>query len=74
MNPYANMKAPTGGFDLRTIDDGAPVANVKGSRGKAVIVVSAIVGVAAFALGGGLGMASVGRQNMNTANHAAKAV
>ncbi len=74
MNPYASMKAPTGGFDLRTIDDGAPVANVQGSRGKAVLVVSTIVGVGAFALGGGLGIASVGRANMNTANHAAKAV
>jgi hypothetical protein len=74
MNPYANMKAPQGGFDLRTIDDGAPVQNVRSGRGKAVIVSSAIVGAAAFALGGGLGMANVGRANMNTANHAAKAV
>ena len=39
-----------------------------------MLFASAIVGAAAFALGGGLGMASVGRQNMNTANHAAKAV
>lgn len=74
MNPYANMKAPQGGFDLRTIDDGAPVQNVRSGRGKAVIITSALVGAAAFALGAGLGMASVGRANMNTANHAAKAV
>ena len=74
MNPYASMKAPTGGFDLRTIDDGAPVANVSGGRGRAVIIASVLVGAGAFALGGGLGMASVGRANMNTANHAAKAV
>jgi hypothetical protein len=74
MNPYANMKAPTGGFDLRSIDDGAPVANVRSGRGKAALVASAIVGAAAFALGAGLGMASVGRQNMNTANHAAQTV
>jgi hypothetical protein len=74
MNPYANMKAPQGGFDLRTIDDGAPVQNMRSGRGKAAIVSSVIVGVAAFALGGGLGMANVGRANMNTANHAAKAV
>ena len=73
-NPYANMKAPTGGFDLRTIDDGAPVANVSGSRSKAALIASVIVGAGAFALGGGLGMADVGRANMNTANHAAKAV
>lgn len=74
MNPYANMRAPQGGFDLRPIDDGAPVQNVQSSRGKTALIASVIVGAAAFALGGGLGMASVGRQNMNTANHAAKAV
>jgi hypothetical protein len=74
MNPYANMKAPQGGFDLRTIDDGAPVQNMRSGRGKAVIFTSFVVGAAAFALGGGLGIASVGRANMNTANHAAKAV
>lgn len=74
MNPYANMRAPQGGFDLRTIDDGAPVQNMRSGRGKAVIFTSVIVGAAAFALGGGLGIASVGRANMNTANHAAKAV
>jgi hypothetical protein len=74
MNPYANMKAPTGGFDLRTIDDGAPIQNVKSGRGWTALIASTIVGAGAFALGGGLGMASVGRANMNTANHAAKAV
>lgn len=74
MNPYANMKAPTGGFDLRTIDDGAPAASMQKGRGWATLIASAIVGIAAFALGGGLGMADVGRANMNTANHAAKAV
>jgi hypothetical protein len=74
MNPYANMRAPTGGFDLRSADDGMPVQNVGASRGKSVIIASFIVGVAAFALGGGLGMADVGRKNMNTANHAAKVV
>jgi hypothetical protein len=47
---------------------------VRAGRGKAVIISSFIVGAAAFALGGGLGIASVGRANMNTANHAAKAV
>jgi hypothetical protein len=74
MNPYANMRAPTGGFDLRSADDGMPVQNVGSSRGKSVIIVSVIVGAAAFALGGGLGMADIGRKNMNTANHAAKVV
>jgi hypothetical protein len=74
MNPYANMRAPTGGFDLRSADDGMPVQNVGSSRGKSVIIASVIVGAAAFLLGGWSGMVSVGRSNMNTANHAAKAV
>ena len=74
MNPYANMKAPQGGFDLRSIDDGAPVQNVRSGRGKAVLIASVVVGIGGFALGAGMGIASVGRANMNTANHAAKAV
>lgn len=74
MNPYAGMKAPQGGFDLRTIDDGAPIANVRSGRGKAALFASALVGVAAFFLGGWAGMVGVARSNQNTANHAAKAV
>jgi hypothetical protein len=73
-DPYAGMKPQQGVFDLRTIDDGAPVENVRSGRGKAALVMLAIVGVAAFALGAGMGMAGVGRANMNTANHAAKTV
>jgi hypothetical protein len=74
MDPYARMKPGAGGFDLRTIDDGAPAENVRSGRGKAVIVTAVIVGLAAFALGAGYGIASVGRHNMNTANHAAQTV
>jgi hypothetical protein len=73
-DPYAGMKPQQGVFDLRTIDDGAPVENVRSGRGKAAMVMLAIVGVVAFALGAGMGMANVGRANMNTANHAAKTV
>jgi len=68
------MKAPQGGFDLRTIDDGVPAANMRSGRGKAVLFASVIVGAGGFVLGAGMGMANVGRANMNTANHAAKAV
>src|SRR4051794_5975674 len=68
------MKPQAGQFDLRTIDDGVPVENVVSGRGKAAIVMALIVGAAAFALGAGIGMANVGRANMNTANHAAKTV
>jgi hypothetical protein len=74
LDPYAGMKPQQGMFDLRTIDDGAPVENIRSGRGKAAIVTSVIVGLAAFALGTGLGMSGVGRANMNTANHAAKTV
>jgi len=74
LDPYAGMRAPQGGFDLRTIDDGVPVENVRSGRGKAALIGMVIVGAAAFALGAGMGMANVGRANMNTANHAAKSV
>jgi hypothetical protein len=74
LDPYASMKPQQGMFDLRTIDDGAPVENVRSGRGKAALVTSIVVGLAAFALGAGLGVSGVGRANMNTANHAAKTV
>jgi hypothetical protein len=74
LDPYAGMRPQQGKFDLRTIDDGVPVQNVRSGRGKAALVGMVIVGAAAFALGGGMGMANVGRANMNTANHAAKSV
>ena len=44
MNPYAGMKAPQGGFDLRSADDGIPAANVRSGRGKAVLFASVLVG------------------------------
>jgi hypothetical protein len=74
LDPYAGMKPQQGMFDLRTIDDGAPVENMRSGRGKAAIVTAIIVGIAGFALGAGLGVSGVGRANMNTANHAAKTV
>jgi hypothetical protein len=74
LNPYSGMKAPQGGFDLRTIDDGVPAANVRSGRGKATLFASALVGAAAFVLGGWAGIVGVARSNQNTANHAAQAV
>jgi hypothetical protein len=74
LNPYASMKPQQGHFDLRSIDDGMPVEKVRAGAGKAVIITSFVVGVAAFALGAGLGISSVGRANMNTANRAARTV
>jgi len=75
LDPFAKMKPQQGAtFDLRTIDDGQPAANVRSGRGKAVLFASLIVGIVGFVLGAGMGMAGVGRANMNTANHAAKTV
>jgi hypothetical protein len=73
-DPYSGMRPQQGMFDLRTIDDGAPVENVRSGRGKAALVTAVIVGLLGFALGAGLGVSGVGRANMNTANHAAKTV
>jgi hypothetical protein len=61
-------------FDLKLVDDGAPVAKVRGGGGKGIIVAGLIFGVIGFAIGAGLGMSSVGRANMNTANRAAKVI
>jgi hypothetical protein len=74
LDPFARMKPQAGQFDLRTIDDGQPTASVQSGRGKAALFAAIVVGLAGFALGAGMGMASVGRANMNTANHAAKSV
>src|SRR3954451_24668268 len=74
LNPFAGMQPQQGRFDLRSIDDGVPVEKVKAGGGKAVLAASFVVGIAAFALGAGLGISSVGRANMNTANRAAKVV
>src|SRR5438045_9268710 len=74
MNPYAKMKAPTGGFDLRSADDGMPAANVRSSKGKAVLFASVLVGAGAFVLGGWAGVISVGRSNYKTANSADRSV
>jgi len=74
LDPFAGMRPQQGRFDLRSIDDGVPVQKVKSGGAKAVIAASFVVGIAAFALGAGLGISSVGRANMNTANRAAKVV
>jgi hypothetical protein len=75
MDPFG-MKPQQGQprFEIRSIDDGIPVERVKSGGGKAVIATSFVVGIAAFALGAGLGISSVGRANMNTANRAARTV
>jgi hypothetical protein len=74
MNPYAKMKAPTGGFDLRSADDGIPAASVRKSKSATVIITSVLVGAGAFVLGGWAGGVSMARNNFNTANSAARSV
>ncbi|MEP6653576.1 MAG: hypothetical protein ABJA82_09475 [Myxococcales bacterium] len=74
LDPFAGMKPQQGRFDLRSIDDGMPVEKVKAGAGKAVIITSFVVGIAAFVFGAGMGISSVGRANMNTANRAARTV
>jgi hypothetical protein len=74
MNPYAKMKAPTGGFDLRSADDGIPAASVRKGRSTAVLITAVVVGVGAFVLGGWAGGISMARNNFNTANSAARSV
>ena len=61
MNPYAKMKAPTGGFDLRSADDGTSRRERAPGPLKAVIITAVIVGVGAFALGGGPAACQHGR-------------
>jgi len=74
-DPYSAMRPREGQmFDLRLIDDGKPAVSVQQKGGKGGLIVAIIVGLVAFGVGAGFGMASVGRQNYNTANAAAKRV
>ena len=73
-NPYSGMKAPKGGFDLRSADDGIPAANVRSGRSTAVLITAVVVGAGAFVLGGWAGGISMARNNFNTANSAARQV
>jgi hypothetical protein len=73
-DPFAGMRPQQGKFDLRSIDDGIPVEKMKTGGGKAIVATGVVVGLLAFAFGAGLGISSVGRANMNTANRAARVV
>jgi len=69
------MKLPAGRqFDLRPVEDGAPVANVRSFGGKAVILIGALLlGLAAF-LGFGFGGVAAGRRAYNITNRGARTV
>ena len=74
-DPYAAMKPPPGrAFDLRAIDDGAPVANVRSAGGKAGLVIGLVLLLAGAGVGYGFGAAAVGRRAYNQANAAAKKI
>lgn len=69
MRPQAGKQ-----FDLKLVDDGAPVAKMRGGGGKGIIIAGLLFGAVGFAIGGGLGISAIGRANMNSTNRAAKAV
>jgi hypothetical protein len=73
LDPYAAMKPPAGRtFDLRPIDDGQPVANVRNRAGKGMLVVMAVLlGIGGF-VGYGFGAAAVGRRTYNSTNAGAR--
>lgn len=72
-DPFASMRPPAGrSFDLRAIDDGAPVENVRARGGKSGIIIGIIVLLIGGAVGYGFGAAAVGRRAYNTANAAAR--
>ena len=73
-DPYASLKPQPGQFNMRPVDDAAPVANVQ-SRGSKTLLVIAIglVGVGGF-LGYGYGAAAVGRRAYNKANESARTI
>jgi hypothetical protein len=74
-DPYASMKPPAGRtFDLRPVDDGAPIANVRSRGGKAgMVIMVLLLGIGGF-VGYGFGAAAVGRRAYNSTNAAAKKV
>jgi hypothetical protein len=74
-DPFAAMKPPAGRtFDLRAVDDGAPVANVRSRGGKAALVIGGLLLVAGASVGYGFGAVAVGRRAYNNTNAAAKKV
>lgn len=75
LDPFAGMRPPAGQqFDLRTVDDGSPVANMQSRGGKSGLVIGAILLVVGMGLGFGFGANNIARRFNNQANAAAKSV
>jgi hypothetical protein len=72
-DPYASLK-PQPGFDMRPIDDGGPVANVRSRGGKAGLVIGFILLCVGGFMGYGFGAAAVGRRTYNMANASAREI
>jgi hypothetical protein len=74
-DPFAAMKPPAGrSFDIRAVDDGTPVANVRSRGGKAALVIGVVLLAAGAFVGYGFGAAAVGRRAFNSTNAAARKV
>jgi hypothetical protein len=74
LDPYASLKPQPGQFNMRPVEDAAPVANVRSRGGKAGLVIAiGLLGVGGF-LGYGYGAAAVGRRAFNKANESARQI
>lgn len=74
-DPYASLRpAPGQQFDLRPVDDGLPVENVRQKGGRAGLVVTGILVAIGLVAGYSLGAAAIARRAYNNANLAAKTV
>jgi hypothetical protein len=74
-DPYASLRPPPGRqFDLRPVEDAAPVANVRRGGFRAALVFGLIMVVLGGVLGVGFGIGMSGRRAYNETNRAAKRV
>ncbi len=74
-DPYASMRPPPGRqFDLRPVDDGAPVASVRRGGFRGAMIFGLIMVVLGGLLGIGFGIGMSGRRAYNETNRAAKRV
>ena len=75
LDPYASMRPPAGRqFDLRPVDDGAPVASVRRGGFWAALLLGVVMAVVGSGVGAGFGMSVSGRRAYNDTNRAAKKV
>lgn len=74
-DPYASLRpAPGQQFDLRPVDDGMPIENVRQKGGKGGMIVTLLLVAIGLAAGYSLGAAAIARRAYNNANAAAKVV